>query len=194
MKYNINKLETKKRQRFIPAGYTEFKTSILDAYPELFTCYVDVHTNSAMFYTRKQTKHTWYVKFNSWDRLKEKVKESVSVLTRWEDAKEEIKQSKKEEVKAVEVGQIFSCSWGYDQTNVDFYQVTEKKGLTFTIQEIGCERSDSGGSDMSNYLTAVKDSFLKDSKPIKKRSMKMTSYSWLRKTDTKEKHYHSWYA
>ena len=44
-------------------------------------------------------------------------------------------------------GAIFSRSWGYDQTNVDFYQVTKRIGKTMVeIREIACStRGETGG-------------------------------------------------
>jgi hypothetical protein len=46
------------------------------------------------------------------------------------------KAKRKAEQKAprkLEVGHILYTSWGYDQTNVDFYQVTALKGETMVI-------------------------------------------------------------
>jgi hypothetical protein len=37
----------------------------------------------------------------------------------------------------VAVGEIYRTSWGYDQTNVDFYQVVRVKGCFAWLQEIG---------------------------------------------------------
>lgn len=45
--------------------------------------------------------------------------------------------SKKAElVEKIEVGTILCCKWGYDQTNVDFYTVIEKKGQSVTVCKI----------------------------------------------------------
>lgn len=43
------------------------------------------------------------------------------------------------ETPVVEVGSIFECSWGYDQTNVDFYKVVEmsKSGKTIKVVKVG---------------------------------------------------------
>ena len=43
----------------------------------------------------------------------------------------------------VRVGSIFRSSWGYDQTNVDFYEVTSisAAGKTVTVRQI-CSTSD----------------------------------------------------
>ena len=39
------------------------------------------------------------------------------------------------------VGKIFYSSWGYEQTNIDFYKVVEvsKSGKTITLQKIGSQ-------------------------------------------------------
>ena len=45
----------------------------------------------------------------------------------------------------VKVGDIFRCSWGYDQTNIDYYQVVELKGKRgVMIREI-CAMSETIG-------------------------------------------------
>lgn len=38
---------------------------------------------------------------------------------------------------ALQPGLILMASWGYDQTNVNFYKVLERKGFLVTLQEIG---------------------------------------------------------
>lgn len=50
---------------------------------------------------------------------------------------EERKSILKNYVCSFKVGDILSASWGYDQTNVDFYQVLSVKNKTVEIQEIG---------------------------------------------------------
>jgi hypothetical protein len=41
------------------------------------------------------------------------------------------------------VGDIFVCSWGYDQTNIDYYKVMEVKNKSVVIAGIGQERDES---------------------------------------------------
>ena len=52
----------------------------------------------------------------------------------------------------VRVGDVFSASWGYDQTQVDFFQVVELVGASSVrVREIGLERiSDDPVSGMSS--------------------------------------------
>jgi hypothetical protein len=44
---------------------------------------------------------------------------------------------------SVKVGDVFYASWGYDQTNVDYFQVTAKSGQFVTIRGIGCASMES---------------------------------------------------
>lgn len=70
----------------------------------------------------------------------------------------------------VRVGDIFVSSWGYEQTNVNFYQVVELKGVkTAVIRRIAGEREYDG--PMSGKTTPVKDAFLERSQPKTKRIM-----------------------
>ena len=60
----------------------------------------------------------------------------------------------------LKVGDILYTSWGYDQTNVDFYQVVEVVGkCTVVIREIAHETIDGSGGP-SESVVAVKGSFI----------------------------------
>lgn len=63
--------------------------------------------------------------------------------------------------KDIKIGDVFCASWGYEQTNADFFRVKEKRGKTqLIIQEVSLHRTDSnyycdmGGDfkyDANNY-------------------------------------------
>ncbi len=78
-------------------------------------------------------------------------------------AEEKIKQAEKRaKGHSFKVGDILYSSWGYDQTNVDFYQVVALKGKTMvTLREISSRQVKATGG-MSNTVEAVKDSFTGD--------------------------------
>lgn len=61
----------------------------------------------------------------------------------------------------VKVGDIFVASWGYDQTNVDFYEVTGLTGASVRVREVAkdidTKHSDRYGSD---YVTPRKGNFI----------------------------------
>lgn len=82
----------------------------------------------------------------------------------------------------VQVGSVFVNSWGYEQTNVDFYEVVAMTGKTVTIREISQNRKQTGflcgtcTPDKGNYTgePMQKRLNLKYSEP----SIKISSYGW----------------
>jgi|SRR5882672_3504882 len=69
------------------------------------------------------------------------VAEKVANIKGW-IAIDESRKTAKKEARAnmkhgFEVGQIFYDSWGYDQTNIDFFKIIEVKERSVVIQEIG---------------------------------------------------------
>ena len=67
----------------------------------------------------------------------------------------------------VSVGDIFYNSWGYDQTNVDWYQVTRKTSKTVFMKRIRKNYKEDGF--MSGNCVPVKDSFVPDAQEFGKR-------------------------
>lgn len=67
-------------------------------------------------------------------------------------------------MKKLDLGTILSYSWGYEQTNVDFYQVVKVTKKTVMIREIGSELKLDGY--MSGYRTPMFDNFTGE--PIRK--------------------------
>jgi hypothetical protein len=129
---------------------------------------------------------------------------------RWRDKQKEA--SVKEERKAnrvltsnpLKVGDILVSSWGWEQTNVDFYQIISVKGLSVTFRPINSNlKVDDNFQSMSGRVTAKKDSFVANSEPITKRVMtynggqsvylNLNSYSHANLWDGQSK-YCSWYA
>lgn len=98
-------------------------------------------------------------------------------LNSWKDGlvrrAEEEKQKRNRRVLAenpVRFGDIFVASWGYDQTNVNFYQVIKVRGSMVDLREIGHQVVTGTGGNMSANVTAVPNEFLRDaSKTITKR-------------------------
>ena len=73
------------------------------------------------------------------------------------DAEKEIKRAEEERLKymaesnKIQPGEILISSWGYEQTNIDFYIVLSRKNDFVTIQEIGQQRRLTG--DMSGVCS-----------------------------------------
>lgn len=96
--------------------------------------------------------------------------------------KKEATETKKETVNkyGVKVGDLFACSWGYDQTNYNFYQVTEINGSEFvTVRPIA--ENYIGHSCQDDIIKPARDQFLENDVLIngdKKRcKVKLSYYS-----------------
>lgn len=180
--------------RFIPSGFTQYTPNLPGYNSDLFACYVDMTKNAAIFYIGKRKDHAWFFRFPNVDAMKKKISDSISAVMSWDDAKKQRKADRKNATAGVQVGQIYAYSWGWEQTNVDFFQVVAVKGKLFTIRAIAHKTLPNGtGNSMAAYVAPVRDAFLKDSEPIIKRSFSM-DHGCLDLTTDDSKHYMSWYA
>ena len=84
------------------------------------------------------------------------------------ESKANYKASKKATGRGVEVGDLLRASWGYDQTNIDYYQVTKLIGKTMVeVREIGQMIEHTG--DMQGDCAPSKDSFIGE--PMRKKAV-----------------------
>lgn len=87
------------------------------------------------------------------------------------------------------VGDILYSDWGYDQTNIDFYQVTAISAAGLTIREV--EKKVVGGQGTHTELVApIPDQFTGDvmkKRPSPSGTVKINSYERARKWDGKPK-------
>lgn len=111
---------------------------------------------------------------------------------------QERKEQAQKAADEIQVGTILHYSWGYEQTNCQFYQVIAKSGRKVTIREIASKSvGNPGGSSMSDYVSPMRDAFLENEPPIDKLitgygvSMPHGSASPCKDDD---KFYESWYA
>lgn len=182
----------KNKERYIPEGYKQFNPEIGDYPKDLFACYCDLNRLLAIFYVGKQSHSLWHIRFQDLESMKKKITTQISSLMSWEDKKKERKEERKNELTKVQVGDLYYDSWGYEQTNIDFYQITGIKGKTFEITPIAkkyCNEAPSGG--MSDNVLPIRDKFI--GKPVLKRSLSM-QFGMLVKTNETTKHFCSWYA
>lgn len=145
-------MQTAKETRYIPRDYVLIKES-----PK-YVVYGDESRRLAIFYTAKATKHArWHNRFRTVEDMHKKIEQTINNI----EAHEIRKKARAEERKqphTLKVGDILYTSWGYEQTNVDFYQVTAVVGAhSVKIREIkqSCVRSE-GHSD---YVVPVPDAF-----------------------------------
>ena len=97
----------------------------------------------------------------------------------------------------VKVGDLFVDSWGYEQTNVDAYQVVAKPTAnTVIVREIGYKTvKDSEGFDCE-YVTVTPNDFRGEEMTKRLNNyggFKTYSHSSASKTTADKTHYRSWY-
>jgi hypothetical protein len=113
------------------------------------------------------------------------------------NVKQQWKDERQNAPRGLEVGDILVCSWGYEQTNVDFYKVLRLIGdKSVEIISIGSKRADrETGNSMADYCTA--DPSITKGEPLIRRatngSVKIKDYSTANKWCGRD-HYRSWYA
>lgn len=116
---------TIKKERYIPAGYVPL---VIDNPAD-----VVVYTNndngkfSAICFAGKAINPTWYYLFRSEEAMLAQVAKTVNnrIARAAEVAKYKANRLAPTDLKE---GDILYCSWGYDQTQVDFYKVKEVLG------------------------------------------------------------------
>lgn len=159
-----------------------------------------------LMWNPKATKPFANYSFKTHELRDEYIAKAVAVSighAKWKAERKAERAGTADDMAKVQIGDIFCNSWGYDQTNVDYYQVTAKSNRSVTIREIGCKSVPGSGVShgMADRVVPSKDAFLDNEKPMKKvvyfsggqpyLPMKHGSCS---KVNENEQHYRSWYA
>jgi hypothetical protein len=134
-------------------------------------------------------------------RMFEHIEQFLIDLERADQYKQERKiaraAAKSAALESVKEGDIYVASWGWEQTNIDAYQVVARKGATVTLREIGLESIEGSEGFMSDRVRPVKDAFIGNE--FKKRitgahinidDVRMASLV----TESEKDFYRSWYA
>jgi hypothetical protein len=103
-------------------------------------------------------------RFGSEARMVEYCEDFLASLDRAAAYKEQRKieraNARKEAIANVKEGDIYVASWGWEQTNVDAYQVVAKKGASVVLREIALESIEGSEGFMSDRVRPVKDAFI----------------------------------
>ncbi len=142
----------------------------------------------AIAFAGKQSKPLWHYSYRSEASMQTQINQTIAARKSVMKAKAEAAKARKEFKTDLEVGDLLYSSWGYDQTNVDWYQVVEKLGTMVVIREIAGRQVGSDG--YSDKVVPVPDHFV--GPPQRKRpnrhGIPLTSYSSAYKWDGKPKH------
>ena len=153
---------TAARKWLIPAGALKVADKASDA-----VCYIYSDANGrpcATGFCGRRTKADFRFRYSSPERREAAVREYFqnrrAVLERQKDRR-------KPKARKLEVGHILMAMWGYEQTNVDFFQVTALVGSTMV--ELRPIRGNTTGESgyMQGYTVPRADAFTGD--PIRRR-------------------------
>jgi hypothetical protein len=193
-----------KLTRYIPEHTDKIETAN-------YACYIDKTKLIATCYLGKSARPSFNYRFKTLEHLEKFVSEMLSRYDANYKADAEKKQILKDlnetfEVKRYfEIGDIVQNTWGYEQTNQEFYQVVKiKSKKQIVVREI-CQKSiyHEGFSSMSCHVMPDTDNFLNDEEIVL--TVKACTYEpfyhicnsesfyYFHKFNGKEQ-YKSWYA
>jgi hypothetical protein len=133
-------------------------------------------------------------------RMIEHVEQFLVDLERADQYKQERKiaraAAKVAALETVKEGDIFVASWGWEQTNIDAYQVVARKGATVTLREIGLESIEGSEGFMSDRVRVVKDAFIGNefTKRITGKHINIDDVRTASPVEEGQEFYRSWYA
>ena len=146
------------KTRFIPNGFTaEYETKDL-------VIYSDRKNMKAISYKGKSNKPFWHFRFLKMSDMDSRINSTIESVLK-EVEKKRIESEKLAELKEnydirnhLKIGDIINNSWGWEQSNEDFYQIVDFKGKTKIVcRELSQDYVETGF--MSGKTKPIKDSF-----------------------------------
>lgn len=139
-------VKIEKRKFFVPGGFVAVVLG--DEAVEGVEVWRDPSKPVACGFSGKRGKPDWYYRFQSEERMQQHIDAWLKRLNEVEGWKAQRRAERKATAEAghgCKVGDVFRCSWGYDQTNVDYYQITELHGRTMaTVRRIAAQSQETG--------------------------------------------------
>jgi hypothetical protein len=133
----IRHFKMKTLNRYRPAGLDQ---TIVDSFgTEVF---FSDELKIAIFYTGKSSKCLWHLRFGDAETMHKRIKIYAETWNRRQNEKlerlaaQKILQQSFNAADHFAVGDVVVNTWGYEQTNVDFYQVIEVTAKKIKVQEI----------------------------------------------------------
>lgn len=84
----------------------------------------------------KSNKPLWHHRFRDENQRQKLIDDTIRSRKLSLEGKQRRQQERKEFQHSLKKGDILYSSWGYDQTNIDFYEVTDVKGKQVVLREI----------------------------------------------------------
>jgi hypothetical protein len=153
----------------------------------------------AKFFHGKAQKPSKYLWFFTEKAREAAVKSFFESVQQTEEHKAKIKAEAQAELakpQPYKVGQIFVCSWGWEQTQVQAFEVIELVGQrSVKVREIACEREYT--HSMQGYAKPIPGRFIKEAevkKILRGGSIKIASYAFAYPMEEGRRYHFSEYA
>ena len=131
-------------------------------------------------YFGKASKPLWYYRFTNESSRRARIKDTIENLKSRIKFKQDRLDERRNFQHTLKVGDILTGSWGYDQTNIDYYVVKEVGQKSVKIREIGSKVVGHGsGTDrvVANPNAETGPVMLKRVGP--RNGVKISSYLWV---------------
>ena len=120
--------------RYIPEGANEITR---DNLPAIVYAYTNKSGRpAAVAYIGKQSKPTWHYQFKGEAQRQMMIDRLFDNLAYRENQKAERKSERAAFRHGFKVGDILYSSWGYEQTNIEYYEITATTEKTVTFREV----------------------------------------------------------
>lgn len=145
-------------QRHIPKDSVEVKRDNLPAVVYIYNAeHGVVGQPCAIAYIGKSNKPAWNFRFSNEAQRDAKINSLFEAIQAREAFKSERKATRKSFTHGYNDGDILYASWGYDQTNIEYFQVIAHTQKTVTFREIA--QTVNGTGFMSGDCMPVKGQF-----------------------------------
>ena len=135
----------------------------------------------AIAYQGKSSKHLFYNAFRSEQQRDKEIQDAIKSRKLTLESKALRSKERSEYQHTLNVGDILYSSWGYDQTNVDFYEVVQVIGKAVAIRQI--EKRVVSGNEYSEYVAPMPRKYIGPAlkKIPRNNSVRLNSFSsaWL---------------
>lgn len=117
---------------------------------------------AAMAFHGTRGKADWIFRFQTTRERDDYIARYLATLKEQAKNKAAHKAAKTQYINPWKAGDVLVSTWGYDQTNVDFYQVIKATAKTVTIRPIESEPVPGSEGFMCNMVLPVRGSFKDD--------------------------------
>lgn len=144
-------------QRYQPKGSITIRPKGINAVAFAYTM---GGKPAAIAYSGNRRKSDWHHGFRDELQRAAYIQQWVDGLRKREEEKQRRQAERKSYQHGFQVGDILEYTWGYEQTNVEFFQVVALKGKQIVIREIAARsEGNPGGAAMSDRCVPVPDDF-----------------------------------